>query len=134
MSKYYCTKCGNTNASEKQCLCCLGYDILPIPKEYLTYIADVVPTFNEELKDEFIEKIVKPNPNFDQTAYERLPEIRTMYKRQNEVLKNEMQGHNNVPKCPTCSSTNLKKITITTKAMNTAMFGIFGTKRHKTFH
>ena len=39
-----------------------------------------------------------------------------------------------LPKCPTCSSTNLKKISVTSKAVNTAMFGIFGTKRHKTFH
>jgi hypothetical protein len=38
------------------------------------------------------------------------------------------------PECPTCQSTNLKKITVTSKVMNTAMFGIFGTKRHKTFH
>ncbi len=40
----------------------------------------------------------------------------------------------NKPKCPTCQSTNLKKISATSKVMNTAMFGIFGTKRHKTFH
>lgn len=40
----------------------------------------------------------------------------------------------NKPKCPTCQSTNLKKITAASKVVNTAMFGIFGTKRHKTFH
>lgn len=40
----------------------------------------------------------------------------------------------NKPKCPTCQSTNLKKISATSKVVNTAMFGIFGTKRHKTFH
>ena len=40
----------------------------------------------------------------------------------------------NKPKCPTCSSTNLKKISTTSKVVNTAMFGIFGTKRHKTYH
>lgn len=40
----------------------------------------------------------------------------------------------NKPKCPTCQSTNLKKISTTSKAVNTAMFGIFGTKRNKTFH
>lgn len=40
----------------------------------------------------------------------------------------------NKPKCPTCSSTNLKKISTTSKVVNTAMWGFFGTKRHKTFH
>lgn len=40
----------------------------------------------------------------------------------------------NVPKCPTCQSANLRKIATTSKVANTALFGIFGTKRHKTFH
>lgn len=40
----------------------------------------------------------------------------------------------NKPKCPTCQSTNLKKISVTSKVMNTAIFGLFGAKRYKTFH
>lgn len=37
-------------------------------------------------------------------------------------------------KCPYCSSTNTKKITTTSKVMNTAFWGILGTKRHKQWH
>lgn len=44
------------------------------------------------------------------------------------------QSSSNIPKCPTCSSTNLKKISATSKVVNTAMFGIFGTKRYRQFH
>ena len=51
-----------------------------------------------------------------------------------EYLTDDKVKQANVPKCPTCQSTNLKKITVTSKAMNTALFGLFGTKRHKTFH
>ena len=40
----------------------------------------------------------------------------------------------NIPKCPTCQSTNLKKISASSKVINTALFGLFGSKRHKTFH
>lgn len=40
----------------------------------------------------------------------------------------------NVPKCPTCQSTNLRKISTTSKVANTTLFGLFGTKRNKTFH
>lgn len=36
--------------------------------------------------------------------------------------------------CPYCHSTNTKKISATSKAINTAVFGIFGTKRHKQWH
>ncbi|MBD5136046.1 MAG: hypothetical protein HDT39_08825 [Lachnospiraceae bacterium] len=52
----------------------------------------------------------------------------------NDVLEKNAVRNTLSPKCPTCSSTNLKKISVTSKAVNTAMFGIFGTKRHKTFH
>lgn len=40
----------------------------------------------------------------------------------------------NTPHCPTCNSTNIKKISSTSKAINTVAFGLLGTKRHKTFH
>lgn len=36
--------------------------------------------------------------------------------------------------CPYCHSTNTKKISTTSKAINTAVFGILGTKRHKQWH
>lgn len=36
--------------------------------------------------------------------------------------------------CPYCHSTNTKKIPTTSKAVNTAIFGIFGTKRYKQWH
>lgn len=49
----------------------------------------------------------------------------------NNAIAQEWQ---NKPKCPTCNSTNLKKISTTSKVVNTAVFGLFGTKRHKTFH
>lgn len=42
--------------------------------------------------------------------------------------------NDNKPKCPTCSSSNLKKVSTTSKAVNTVMFGLLGTKRYKTFH
>ena len=40
----------------------------------------------------------------------------------------------NTPKCPTCQSANIKRISSTSKAVNTATFGLLGTKRFKTFH
>lgn len=51
-----------------------------------------------------------------------------------EYGKEIIEEQANVPKCPTCQSTNLKKITVASKTMDTAIFGLFGTKRHKTFH
>ncbi len=36
--------------------------------------------------------------------------------------------------CPYCNSINTSKISTTSKAVNTAIFGIWGTKRHKQWH
>ena len=38
-----------------------------------------------------------------------------------------------IPKCPTCQSTNIEKISTASKAVNTTIFGLLGTKRFKTF-
>lgn len=44
------------------------------------------------------------------------------------------QESSNTVKCQYCNSTNVQKITTTSKVVNTALFGIFGTKRHKQLH
>ena len=39
-----------------------------------------------------------------------------------------------VVECPYCHSKDTQKISGTSKVVNTALFGIFGTKRHKQWH
>lgn len=41
---------------------------------------------------------------------------------------------NHTPKCPTCSSTNIKKITVISKATSVAMWGVLSRKVHKQWH
>ena len=50
------------------------------------------------------------------------------------VREAELERLKNMPKCPTCASTDLRKISTMSKIADTAMFGLLGTKRHKTFH
>lgn len=49
-------------------------------------------------------------------------------------IKESLFNTKPVVECPYCHSTNTKKISGTSKAINTAVFGIFGTKRHKQWH
>ena len=44
------------------------------------------------------------------------------------------QESGNIPKCPTCGSTSLSKITATSKAVSVGLFGIFSQKVKKTWH
>jgi len=78
----------------------------------------------KELINHYIETIIKNT--YDPKARE--------YREKNEQPVWADYVPESTAKCPTCKSTNLKKITATSKVMNTAIFGLFGTKRHKTFH
>lgn len=51
---------------------------------------------------------------------------------QNITCKNKIQP--NTPKCPTCGSTNIEKISIGKKAFGGAMFGIFSSDVRNTMH
>lgn len=53
-----------------------------------------------------------------------------------EVIQSQNASYNNpnpVPKCPTCGSTNIRRINGTEKAFNAAMFGLLGNKRKCQF-
>lgn len=128
---YYCEKCGGTGVLNFDvCVQCGSHNSYkPVPDEYVDDYA-----IKDNLKTEFVENIVKSSPNFDQECWNRREAFKEIQKHNYELLKNDKVKQTNIPKCPTCQSTNLKKITVTSKAMNTALFGLFGTKRHKTFH
>ena len=51
-----------------------------------------------------------------------------------QVNQQVQQQESNKPKCPTCSSTNIKKISGLSKAGSVAMWGIFSRKVHKQWH
>lgn len=44
-----------------------------------------------------------------------------------------IQESSNIPKCPTCNSTNITRISTTSKVVNVAMFGFLGQKRKHQF-
>ena len=41
-------------------------------------------------------------------------------------MQKEKDKQNCIPKCPVCGSTNINKITVGTRAVKTAVFGVFG--------
>ena len=79
----------------------------------------------------FINAMIKLHDE-DIVEYElKMSKLRTQAK-QLEVERIAEKDKNKI-KCPTCNSTNIKKISTTSKAVNTALFGIFGNKRKMQF-
>lgn len=51
-----------------------------------------------------------------------------------KALKQALENPEPLIYCPYCNSVDTSKISTTSKVVNTAIFGIFGTKRHKQWH
>ena len=86
-----------------------------------------------ERKAEFIENIVKSSPNFDQECWDRREAFKEIQKHNNELLENDKVKQANVPKCPTCGSSNIKRVSGTSKAVSVVMFGLLSQKVKKQF-
>ena len=61
------------------------------------------------------------------------PELNPMLSN-NHVIGEIKNSNNFTPKCPTCQSTNTKKISGLSKAGSVALFGIFSQKVKKQWH
>lgn len=137
----YCEKCGQhydesdeelNNLKNVICIGCgkAGY-FKPVPKEYLNNGGWGI---NKNLQEQFVEDIVKSSPNFDQECWDRREAFKEIQKLNDELLENDKIKQMNVPKCPTCGSTNVEKISLTKKAFGGAMFGLFSSDIRNTMH
>ena len=77
-----------------------------------------------------IDEEASQNPEFNPNT--------TVHNAKEEFEKlNSFSGYdihkNNKPKCPTCGSTNIKKISTTSKVLGAAMWGLFSKTAHSQF-
>lgn len=83
------------------------------------------------LKIEEIEKQQRYMDNKTQEFHQRQEAYQAKLKAEQEAKLRQIRTQaldkvNNVPKCPICGSTNINKITLTTRAVKTAAFGVVG--------
>ncbi len=135
----YCKKCGRIvqeeyNKSEQKCDYCnniLEY----IPQKFLIGKRGIA--INDELKDQFINDYIKSSPEFDQYLFEHREED-MFNKRISDRAKlahgaSILEEKRRVPKCPTCGSTNIRRMSGVERGASIAAFGIFSKKINKTF-
>ena len=131
---YYCDKCGNLGDKfDTSCFCCGNSPLKPIPREYI----DNFRWRDGDGKEAFIEEIVKKSPNLDKILFEHRDEI---IQRKNDEMKASiavgkaiLEEKSRVPKCPTCGSTNIRKMGGVERGVSIAAFGIFSKKINNTF-
>lgn len=121
----FCPKCGKiTNVNKEQCLFC-GYQMNETQytfKEYLNNTVDI----KQKIKEEYIDN----SPEFDE-------ELAKKREKENEKVLRSTEScvstqSKNIPKCPTCGSTNVNKISTTKKATGFLAVGVFSSNLGKT--
>ena len=81
------------------------------------------------------EKYVYNNEHFTKKAYNDMLEYdRKECKRLQEYWDTAGRSEQPKPKCPTCGSTDLRKVSVGAKAVSVGLFGIFSQKVKKTWH
>lgn len=124
--KRVCKKCSYIDVNEKTtCPVCANNEW----ENYEIYQIKQIST-----DESFVEAMIKLKEENIIEYQLKMSQFKTQVQQQKQLEQGQNSSDTNIPKCPTCSSTNLKKITSTSKVVNTAIWGIFGTKRHKTYH
>lgn len=134
----YCKKCGRIvqeeyNNSEQKCDYC-NNDLEYVPKQFLIGKRGIA--INDELKDQFINEYIKSSPEFNQYLFEHREED-MFNKKMSDRAKlahgaSILEEKSRVPKCPTCGSTNIQKISTTRRLVTTGLFGLASSNVGKT--
>lgn len=130
----YCDKCGSwyidVDFDKDNCYFCKNFPLKEIPYQY----TDNFRWRDGDGKQAFIEEVVKKSPNLDPYLFEHKDEI---IQAENDAMRAKMEHGKAIlaglPKCPTCSSTNIQKIGIGERAVSVYMLGIFSRKINKSF-
>ena len=73
--------------------------------------------------------------NNDIIEYElKMGQFRKQVEDKKQQQRQEREREDNTPKCPTCGSTNIEKISTTSKVVGGALFGLFSSNVRKTMH
>ena len=134
----YCKKCGRIILfiieDKLECDCCHS-KVYPVPDEFLVGESKMV--INKNLKQPFINEYIKTSPEFDQYLFNHRDEISAKQSAQFDAKmthgKTILEEKSGVPKCPTCQSTNIRKMGGIERGASIYAFGIFSKKINKTF-
>ena len=134
----YCKKCGRIILfiieDKLECDCCHS-KVSPVPDEFLVGKSKMV--INKNLKQQFINEYIKTSPEFDQYIFDHRDEILAKQSAEFDAKmahgKAILEEQSRVPKCPTCHSTNIRKMGGIERGASIYAFGIFSKKINKTF-
>lgn len=137
-----CPKCAATKFGRKECypsyikceycgtIVCKVTDE-DVDEAFHTYMNSTNEQ-REEIKINYAKKY--GNNQFDINAYNKRKEEISEFIKQHFAKQNASTQSKNIPKCPTCGSTNIEKISGTKRWFSTGLFGLGSSDAGKTMH
>ncbi len=127
--KMECTNCHIT--LDKDELINKFNNICPMCHEENSYIEEYIMDIKRISNDnDFINAMIKLHDD-DPIEYQlKISQFKANLKQQ----ENSKPKEDNKPKCPTCGSTNIEKISLGKKAVGGALFGIFSSNVRKSMY
>lgn len=121
--KRYCKLCGFVDSQG-------NIDVCPICKSTDWEDADLIILKEISNDKDFLEAMIELKKK-DPIEYQlKMNQFKANLKQQ----ENSKVEEDNRPKCPTCGSTNIEKISLGKKAVGGALFGLFSSDIRKTMH
>lgn len=144
-----CSECKKQISDKAKCCPNCGYPVETIntddycningTKYNLADIINILPKIgygNDEVHPYYIIGLIREKTPLDPVTSEKLANIILETKK----IPNEFNGNieirqksHNIPKCPTCSSTNIEKIGGLERGISVATWGLFSKKINKSF-
>ncbi|MGN0635746.1 MAG: hypothetical protein ACI4I5_05950 [Acutalibacteraceae bacterium] len=142
---YYCPICGNVsgviNIGNKtiQCGHCMQTVTFKRSNRTWIYYADVAVSKYGSHMRKYLHKVLvdeeaSKNPEFCQDMYDFEPSAEQIEDMVRGIIKKTQENNQNVPKCPTCGSTNIESISFSKRAANTVLFGLVSKTARSQFH
>ena len=125
----YCPKCGNQGIYENGNEICQYCGTKELPTKYDWDKWLFGGEYPNNLDEIIFNEYIKDNPLFDENIYEQR-EGKEKLLQQASLGKQQEQ---NIPKCPTCGSTNVKHISTLNRAVSIGAFGLFSSKIGKNY-
>lgn len=140
----YCKRCGRIIQDSDKCDICKS-TTYKVPEKYWSNGHDFL--LNTKLEDQFYEECVKSSPEFNQRLFDNRDSIKRQKDaeyRQTMAIGNAIlegadpkiafqTGGQNLPKCPTCGSLKVRKISTGERVASVGFFGLFSKKINKSF-
>ena len=147
MYNYTCPKCGYGSTvfdnPYPYCKCC-GYEDVIVEPQYefrddLRKVKSENPDIDDKKAREMVNEMHREKYTYHSDVFSRVANAHRIEYEKEQAAKHidpttYGQKPQSLPHCPTCNSTNIKKISAGAKAVSVGLFGIFSQKVKRQFH